>query len=103
MRRILTTTVALAAVAAMSLTACSSRDDGTKTTTDSASASSTADAGATTGFPAASLIGVALPSKTSENWVLAGGLFEDGLKAAGFKGDVQYAGASSPVADQQSQ
>ncbi|HEY3437053.1 MAG TPA: sugar-binding protein [Actinotalea sp.] len=102
MRRILTTTVALAAVAAMSLTACSSRNDDTKTS-DAPSASTTADAGATTGFPADSLIGVALPSKTSENWVLAGGLFEDGLKEAGFKGDVQYAGASSPVADQQSQ
>ncbi len=34
--------------------------------------------------------------------MLAGGLFTDGLKAAGFKGDVQYAGGSG-VSDQQSQ
>ena len=55
------------------------------------------------GFPANSLIGVALPSKTSENWVLAGDLFTNGLKEAGFTADVQYAGASSTVADQQAQ
>ena len=41
------------------------------------------------------LIGVALPTKTSENWVLAGDLFTNGLKEAGFKADVQYAGAST--------
>ncbi|HEY8717640.1 sugar-binding protein, partial [Pengzhenrongella sp.] len=34
---------------------------------------------------------------------LAGSLFENGLKDAGFKGEVQYAGASSPVKDQQDQ
>ncbi|SDS80205.1 substrate-binding domain-containing protein [Actinoplanes derwentensis] len=55
------------------------------------------------GFAADSLIGVALPSKTSENWVLAGGLFTAGLQEAGFQGDVQYAGASTTVADQQAQ
>ena len=42
-------------------------------------------------------------SKTSENWVLAGDLFTNGLKEAGFKSDVQYAGASTTVADQQAQ
>ncbi|MFG2004510.1 substrate-binding domain-containing protein [Spirillospora sp. NPDC048911] len=55
------------------------------------------------GFAADSVIGVALPSKTSENWVLAGDLFVNGLKEAGFKPDVQYAGASTTVADQQAQ
>ncbi|MDI6100289.1 sugar ABC transporter substrate-binding protein [Actinoplanes sp. NEAU-A12] len=55
------------------------------------------------GFAADALIGVALPSKTSENWVLAGDLFTNGLKAAGFQSDVQYAGASTTVADQQAQ
>ncbi|MEO3825642.1 sugar-binding protein [Actinomadura sp. B10D3] len=55
------------------------------------------------GFPKDSLIGVALPAKTSENWVLAGDLFTSGLKQAGFKADVQYAGASTTVADQQAQ
>lgn len=55
------------------------------------------------GFAQNSLIGVALPAKTSENWVLAGDLFTSDLKQAGFKGDVQYAGASTTVSDQQSQ
>ncbi|MBG6056808.1 putative multiple sugar transport system substrate-binding protein [Cryobacterium sp. MP_M5] len=90
MRKLLTTT-AIAAVALMALSGCSTRTD------------TTGGSSAAAGFPADSLIGVALPSKTSENWVLAGGLFEDGLKAAGFKGDVQYAGASTTVKDQQDQ
>ncbi len=89
MRKIALATVAVAAAAALALSGCSSRG---------ASGDSTA-----AGFAKGATIGVALPTKTSENWVLAGGLFTDGLKAAGFKGDVQYAGASGAVADQQSQ
>ncbi|MDY7530063.1 MULTISPECIES: sugar-binding protein [unclassified Cryobacterium] len=91
MKKLLATT-AIAAVALMALSGCSTRSD--------TSSGSTA---AAAGFAADSLIGVALPSKTSENWVLAGGLFEDGLKSAGFTGDVQYAGASTTVKDQQDQ
>jgi putative multiple sugar transport system substrate-binding protein len=91
MRKIALATVAVAAAAALALTGCS----GSRSGSDSSGAASGFDKGAT--------IGVALPTKTSENWVLAGGLFTDGLKAAGFKGDVQYAGASGAVADQQSQ
>jgi putative multiple sugar transport system substrate-binding protein len=89
MRKIALATVAVAAAAALALSGCSSRDGG--------SGSSTAS-----GFAKDASIGVALPTKTSENWVLAGGLFENGLKEAGFKGDVQYAGGSG-VSDQQSQ
>jgi putative multiple sugar transport system substrate-binding protein len=48
-----------------------------------------------------SLIGVALPQKTSENWVLAEKLFNEGLTAAGFKGDVQF--ANGGVSEQQNQ
>ncbi|MEO6201087.1 MAG: sugar-binding protein [Cryobacterium sp.] len=93
MRKLAITTTAIAAVALLALSGCSSRaDTGTGTGTGDAA-----------GFAADSSIGVALPSKTSENWVLAGGLFEDGLKEAGFKGDVQYAGASTTVKDQQEQ
>jgi putative multiple sugar transport system substrate-binding protein len=90
MRKLLTTT-AIAAVALVALSGCSTRTD------------TTGGSSAAAGFPADSVIGVALPSKTSENWVLAGGLFEDGLKAAGYTGDVQYAGASTTVKDQQDQ
>ncbi|MDN4598078.1 substrate-binding domain-containing protein [Leifsonia virtsii] len=89
MRKIALATVAVAAAAALALSGCSSRDGGSGTSTAS-------------GFAKDASIGVALPTKTSENWVLAGGLFENGLKEAGFKGDVQYAGGSG-VSDQQSQ
>ncbi|ERK70580.1 MULTISPECIES: sugar-binding protein [Leifsonia] len=90
MRKFALATVAVAAAAALALTGCSSRD--------SSSGSSSA-----AGFDKGATIGVALPTKTSENWVLAGDLFTNDLKDAGFKGDVQYAGASGAVADQQSQ
>ncbi|GAA3266197.1 sugar-binding protein [Dactylosporangium vinaceum] len=96
MRKFLTRSLAVSAIAlvALSTAACGSSDRDT---------ASTGSSGATKGFAKDATIGVALPSKTSENWVLAGDLFTNGLKDAGFKGDVQYAGASTTVADQQSQ
>jgi putative multiple sugar transport system substrate-binding protein len=93
MRKIVKTSLVLAAVATLSLTACSSRS--------TASTPSAAGSSAAAGFAANSLVGVALPAKTSENWVLAGDLFTSGLKAAGFQSDVQYAAATGTVADQQ--
>ncbi|GAA2523321.1 sugar ABC transporter substrate-binding protein [Winogradskya consettensis] len=94
MRNFFGKTVAVGAIAMLALTACGSGRDGD---TDSGSGDSAK------GFAANSLIGVALPAKTSENWVLAGDLFTNGLKEAGFTSDVQYAGASTTVADQQAQ
>jgi putative multiple sugar transport system substrate-binding protein len=91
MRKLAITTTAIAAVALMALSGCSTRDAGSGTSSAAA------------GFAKDALVGVALPSKTSENWVLAGKLFTDGLAAAGFKSDVQYAGATTIVADQQGQ
>ena len=91
MRKLAITTTAIAAVALLALSGCSSRAD------------TGGGDGTAAGFTKDATIGVALPSKTSENWVLAGGLFEDGLKEAGYKGDVQYAGASTTVKDQQDQ
>ena len=82
---------AIAAIAALALTACGRTDSGTT-------------GGSTTGgeaFPKDSLIGVALPQKTSENWVLAETLFNDGLKNAGFQPDVQF--ANGGVSEQQNQ
>jgi len=94
MKRIALAATALAAAAALTLAGCSSNDRGGSTdSTDAASA----------GFAADSTIGVALPDKTSENWVLAGDLFTKGLEDAGFKADVQYAPASNTVAEQQNQ
>ncbi|MEV6343193.1 sugar-binding protein [Actinoplanes sp. NPDC051851] len=90
MRRL--TAAVAAALLVVSAAACSSEREGPDNTADTAK-----------GFAADALIGVALPSKTSENWVLAGDLFTNGLTEAGFQSDVQYAGASTTVADQQAQ
>ncbi|PJJ71062.1 putative multiple sugar transport system substrate-binding protein [Diaminobutyricimonas aerilata] len=91
MRKIALATVAVAATAALALGGCSSRtDEGTSGGTEE-------------GFAADSSIGVALPDKTSENWVLAGDLFTEGLEEAGFKADVQYAPANNTVPEQQNQ
>ncbi|MDP9844845.1 sugar-binding protein [Streptosporangium lutulentum] len=96
MRNILVRGVAAGAIALLALTACSSeRSESTATAGGSTEAAK--------GFPADALIGVALPAKTSQNWVLAGDLFTNGLKEAGFQSDVQYAGSSTTVADQQAQ
>ena len=93
MKRIALAAASLAAVTALALTGCS----GSGRTGGDASESAAA------GFAADASIGIALPDKTSENWVLAGDLFKDGLEEAGFKADVQYAPASNTVAEQQNQ
>jgi putative multiple sugar transport system substrate-binding protein len=95
MKKILVSATALVVAGAFALTGCSSERGG-----DTGSGSGEE---ATSGFEAGSTIGVALPDKTSENWVLAGKLFTDGLEAAGFKADVQYAPSSNTVAEQQNQ
>ncbi|MFH5880321.1 substrate-binding domain-containing protein [Arthrobacter sp. NA-172] len=82
---------AIAAIAALALTACGRTDSGS-----SSGSSSGGEA-----FPKGSSIGVALPQKTSENWVLAEKLFNDGLTSAGFKPDVQF--ANGGVSEQQNQ
>jgi putative multiple sugar transport system substrate-binding protein len=82
--------VAVVGIAALALTACGRSDSG-----------SSGGASGAGGFAQDSLIGVALPQKTSENWVLAEKLFNDGLKEAGFKSDVQF--ANGGVSEQQNQ
>ncbi|PQZ57486.1 MULTISPECIES: sugar-binding protein [unclassified Microbacterium] len=94
MKKILLSATALVVAGAFALTGCSSERGG-----DTGSGSGDE----AKGFAADATIGVALPDKTSENWVLAGQLFTDGLKKAGFKADVQYAPASNTVAEQQNQ
>ena len=95
MKKIALAATALVAASALALTGCSGQRGG--------DAGGDTGSEETTGFEAGSTIGIALPDKTSENWVLAGKLFEDGLAEAGFKADVQYAPASNTVAEQQNQ
>ncbi len=98
MKKLATALVAVSAAGAMLLAGCSSSDRGGNEPSASAGESGAAT---TTGFPAGSSIGVSLPQKTSENWVLAEGLFNDGLTEAGYKPIVQF--ANGGVTEQQNQ
>jgi putative multiple sugar transport system substrate-binding protein len=90
MRKFTKAAVVLAAAGALALTGCGGGR------TDATSAASGA-----AGFAKDAVIGVALPQKTSENWVLAESLFNDGLKNAGFTPSVQF--ANGGVTEQQNQ
>ena len=96
--RALTKVLAVTAVAGLALTGCGRSDSGS--TGDSTSGSGSGSAAAS-GFAKDAVIGISLPQKTSENWVLAEKLFNDGLTSAGFKGDVQF--ANGGVSEQQNQ
>ena len=95
--RSLTKAMAVSAVAALALTGCGRADEDTTSTGTSSGGAS----GASEAFPKDALIGVSLPQKTSENWVLAENLFKDDLAKAGFKADVQF--ANGGVGEQQNQ
>jgi putative multiple sugar transport system substrate-binding protein len=92
MKKKLLAGAAAVTLATLALTGCST-----------ARSSSSAASGSAASIPKGARIGVALPAKTSQNWVLAGADFTSSLKAAGYVPDVQYANANSPVPDQQQQ
>lgn len=93
MKKFATALTALTVAGALALTGCgNSERSGSPASTQS---------GSQGGFEKNSLIGVALPQKTSENWVLAEKLFQDGLKQAGYQADVQF--ANGGVSEQQNQ
>jgi putative multiple sugar transport system substrate-binding protein len=93
MRKFAKSFAAIAAISALALTGCGREE--------SAPAAEGEETAATTGFEAGSAIGVALPQKTSENWVLAEQLFNDGLTEAGYEANVQF--ANGGVSEQQNQ
>ncbi len=95
MKKLTTALVAVGAVGALMLAGCSSSDRASTDTTTTAGETMAA------GFAADATIGVALPQKTSENWVLAEDLFNKDLAAAGFKPLVQF--ANGGVTEQQNQ
>ncbi|CAM3461421.1 substrate-binding domain-containing protein [Isoptericola cucumis] len=86
--------VALAAASALALSGCGSSERG-------AEAGGEGGESAAAGFEDGAKIGVALPQKTSENWVLAESLFNDGLTEAGYEPIVQF--ANGGVSEQQNQ
>ncbi|MBE1878644.1 multiple monosaccharide ABC transporter substrate-binding protein [Myceligenerans pegani] len=55
------------------------------------------DAGAEEG----GLVGVAMPTETSERWIADGAAVEEGLEAAGYEVDLQFAGDDIPTQQQQ--
>ncbi|MCC9205301.1 substrate-binding domain-containing protein [Arthrobacter sp. zg-Y769] len=87
MRKFAKSFAVAATVAALSLSACGRAEE--------------SGSGTEEGFDEGASIGVALPQKTSENWVLAETLFKDGLKEAGYDGQVQF--ANGGVSEQQNQ
>jgi putative multiple sugar transport system substrate-binding protein len=95
MKKLTAALVAAGAAGALLLTGCGSERGGSATEETSGSSESGG------GFAADATIGVALPQKTSENWVLAEQLFKDGLEEAGFNPIVQFANAG--VTEQQNQ
>ncbi len=107
MKKFATAAVTLSVAAALTLAGCASGDrtaapaTGSTAAPASGSASGAPVEGALPTFEAGATIGVSLPKKTSENWVLAEGLFNDGLTAAGYKPIVNF--ATNGVQEQQSQ
>ncbi|WDF34152.1 sugar ABC transporter substrate-binding protein [Arthrobacter agilis] len=97
MRNFAKSLAALTAISALALTSCGREDAGTDTGTDTG----TAAASTCEGFEDGAAIGVALPQKTSENWVLAEQLFNEGLSDAGYEPSVQF--ANGGVSEQQAQ
>ncbi|MET4058920.1 putative multiple sugar transport system substrate-binding protein [Arthrobacter sp. UYP6] len=88
MRKLAKTLAVAATVTALSLSACGRSDESTESETSA-------------GFGDGTVIGVSLPQKTSENWVLAEGLFNDGLTEAGYDPQVQF--ANGGASEQQNQ
>jgi putative multiple sugar transport system substrate-binding protein len=86
------TFVAVGAVLALGLTACSGGGAGS---TDDASGDSSAAAGGDLS------VGVAMPTETSERWIADGNAVKAGLEEAGFTVDLQYAGDDIPTQSQQ--
>jgi len=80
-------------VTALALAACGGTGAGGGTSTGSTTAASQA-AGDT-------LVGVAMPTQTSERWIADGNAVKDGLVKAGYKVDLQYANDDIPTQTQQ--
>jgi len=93
--------LAVTTVTALAMTGCGRANDSAGGAAGGAGGAGSTGGSSASGFAADALIGVALPQKTSENWVLAENLFKTDLASAGFKADVQF--ANGGVSEQQNQ
>ena len=100
MKRRIAGFAAVAAVAALSLSACGGGRTGTEEES-TGGAESGGDAAAAGGFAADAAIGVSLPWLGTQNWKEADTMFQEELTAAGFTPNVQA--ADNKVAQQQQQ
>lgn len=102
MRRVL---VAIAGAAvALSLAACGGSGAGGTTTTTAQPSDAATTAGGDASQPAdaaGTLVGVAMPTQTSERWIADGDAVKSGLEAAGYTVDLQFAGDDIPTQTQQ--
>lgn len=81
--------------AALALTACGGTGAGAPgTTAPQAGGASSAPAGDT-------LVGVSMPTQTSERWIADGNSVKEGLEKAGYKVDLKYANDDIPTQSQQ--
>lgn len=81
---------------ALSLTACGGSGAG-----DTEEESPDAGDGGTEEVEAGGLIGVAMPTQTSERWIADGNAVKEGLEAAGYEVDLQFANDDIPTQTQQ--
>lgn len=92
LRKGATVIVAAFAAGALALTGCSG--SGAGGAGGAGSADRSADASSIT-------VGVAMPTQTSERWIADGKAVKDGLEAAGYKVDLQFANDDIPTQTQQ--
>lgn len=103
MKRITIAATAIVAAGALALSGCSS-DETTTTTPPASPTDDSTEPGDDTPEPPsgeATKVGIALPEKTSENWVIAEGIFNEKAAAANVEASIQF--ATGGVAEQQAQ
>lgn len=99
MRKSTFRTLAVGLVLALGLAACGGDDEGTEEdpSTDAEAGEEEAEEPAAEG----GLIGVAMPTETSERWIADGAAVREGLEALGYEVSLQYAADDIPTQSQQ--
>ncbi|WP_199423421.1 multiple monosaccharide ABC transporter substrate-binding protein [Actinotalea solisilvae] len=87
--------VAVGMTLALSLAACGGEGAGSDTGTEEG------DTGTTEESSEGGLIGVSMPTQTSERWIADGDAVKSGLEEAGYEVDLQFAGDDIPTQSQQ--
>ncbi len=86
---------------ALALTACGGTGAGGAPAGPATSGGTESSAPATAPVAGDTLIGVAMPTQTSERWIADGTAVKEGLEKLGYKVDLQYANDDIPTQTQQ--